>query len=88
MDFEDSDVYNFRKVELVSVNEKFYMELPKNKSRCVECSKEQFTLLLVKMYNNRNMKTFSNTFEWMLSQLEMTPTLFQATLFGTWTLED
>lgn len=84
MDFEDSDVYEFRKVELTPLNGKFYMELVRRKSRCVEVSEEQFRLHMILMYNNRHTPTFNRTFEYLLSQLEMTPTLFQATLFGTW----
>lgn len=82
---EDSDSYDFSKVELVSLNGKFYMELPRKKSHCVEVSVEQFRQHMRLMYNNRHMQTFNNTFEYLYSQLEITPTLFQATLFGTWT---
>lgn len=80
-----SSGYDISSIELLPLNGKFYIESPSRKHLVYEVSETQFRIMMVTMYNNRNRdKEYSKTFEYLLSQLEMTGQLFQATLFDEW----
>lgn len=88
----DDGKVDFNLVQLESKNGKFYFEHPKNKKVVYEVPHDQFRYLFVKAAqdtaNNSILKKKSNSFEYLLSQLEMNEDLFQAMLYpnSEWTI--
>ncbi|AZU98300.1 hypothetical protein SEPL_071 [Salmonella phage SE_PL] len=88
---EDGKV-DFNFVKLESKNGKFYFEHPKNKKLVYEVNHDQFRTLFVKMAQDNargiELPNRSNSFEYLMSQLEMNEDLFQAMLYPNedWTI--
>lgn len=88
----DDGKVDFNLVKLESKNGKFYFEHPKNKNMVYEVPHDQFRYLFVKAAHDTTngviMKNKSNSFDYLLSQLEMNEDLFQAMLYpnSEWTI--
>lgn len=88
---EDGKV-DFNQITLKSKTGKFYHEHPKNRKTVYEVSHDQFKYMLVKeaVANAKgiSIKNKSNSFEYLMSQLEMNEDLFQAMLYpnSDWTI--
>jgi superfamily II DNA helicase RecQ len=83
---------DFNFVTLESTKGKFYLEHPRKKNIVYEVSHDQFRILFVKMAQDNAkgivFENRSNSFEYLMSQLEMNEDLFQAMLYpnSDWTI--
>lgn len=88
----DDGKVDFNEVKLESKTGKFYFEHPRNRKTVYEVPHDQFRYLFVKAAqdeaNGIKFENRSNSFEYLMSQLEMNEDLFQAMLYpnSEWTI--
>jgi|AGFS01.1.fsa_nt_gi hypothetical protein len=88
---EDGKV-DFNLVQLESKTGRFVFEHPRNRKLVYEVNHDQFRVLFVKMAQDKargsELPNRSNSFDFLLSQLEMNGDLFQAMLYPNedWTI--